>query len=97
VRVLAGLFEGLESQTPYGGRAVQWEPLGSAWLKLGPRRRREKNEPGGARMVEVMTAEARADARLLPERVLRFGGADWRIRSSETVGGAAILNLERTT
>lgn len=96
MRVLAELFEGVESQTPYGGRAVSWEPLGSAWLKLGPRRLREKNEPGGARVTELMTAEARADARLSAERVVRFGGADWRIRSVETVGGQAILNLERT-
>ena len=97
MRVLAGLYEGLESQTPYGGRAVSWEPVGSAWLRPGPRRRREKSEPGGARTVETMTAEARADERLTPERVLRFGGADWRIRSVETVGGQAILNLERAS
>lgn len=97
MRVLAGLFDGVESETPYGGRAVSWEPVGSAWLKLGPRRRREKGEPGGARVVETLTAEARADVRLISERVLRFGGADWRIRSSETVGGQAILNLERTS
>lgn len=95
MRVLAELVEGLESQTPYGGRAVSWEPIGSTWLKPGPRRRRERSEPGGARVTEVMTAEARADSRLAPERVLRFGGADWRIRSVETVGGQAILNLER--
>lgn len=97
MRVLAGLFEGLESATPYGGRAVTWEPVGSAWLKLGPRRRREKSEAGGVRVMEIMTAETRADTRLSPERVLRFGGADWRIRSSETVGGQAILNLERAS
>lgn len=96
MRVLAELFEGVESQTPYGGQAVSWEPLGSAWLKLGPRRLREKNEPGGARATELVTAEARADARLSAERVVRLGGADWRIRSVETVGGQAILNLERT-
>ena len=96
MRALAGLFEGVESETPYGGRAVSWEPLGSVWLKPGPRRTREKSEPGGARITERMTAEARADARLTPERVLRFGGADWRIRSVETVGAQAILTLERT-
>lgn len=95
MRVLAGLFEGLESQTPYGGRAVSWESVGSAWLKTGPRRRREKSEAGRARILEAMTAEARADARLTAGRMLRFGGADWRIRSVETVGGQAILNLER--
>jgi hypothetical protein len=27
--------------------------------------------------------------------VLGFGGGDWRIVSGETVGGRAILNLER--
>ena len=36
MRVLAELVEGLESETPYGGRAVSWEPVGSAWLKPGP-------------------------------------------------------------
>jgi hypothetical protein len=96
VRVLAGLFEGVESQTPYGGRAVSWEAVGSAWLKPGPRRSRETGEAGGARITDFMTAEARADARLTTGRVLRFGGADWRIRSVETIGGQAILNLERT-
>ena len=95
MKVLAELFQGVESETPYGGRAVSWEPLGSAWLKLGARRRREKNEPGGARAVEAVTAETRSDARLTAGRVLRFGGGDWRIVSGETVGGRAILNLER--
>lgn len=96
MKVLAGLFEGLESETPYGGRAVSWEPLGSAWLKLGARRRREKSETGGPRAVETVTAETRSDARLAAGRMLRFGGGDWRILSGETVGGRAILNLERT-
>ncbi|TPW01940.1 MAG: phage head-tail adaptor [bacterium] len=95
MKVLAELLQGVESETPYGGRAVSWEPLGSAWLKLGARRRREKNEPGGARVVEAVTAETRSDVRLELGRVLRFGGGDWRIVSGETVGGRAILNLER--
>ena len=95
VRALAGLFEGVEAETPYGGRSVSWEPLGSAWLKLGARRRREKTEAGRARAVETVTAEARADLRLTAGRMLRFGGGDWRIVSGETVGGQAILNLER--
>ena len=56
MKVLAELLKGVESETPYGGRAVSWEPRGSAWLKLGARRRREKNEPGGARAVETATA-----------------------------------------
>lgn len=96
MKVLAGLFEGVESETPYGGRAVSWEPLGSAWLKLGARRRRERTDVPGLRAVETVTAETRSDARLTVGRVLRFGGADWRIVAGETVGGRAILNLERT-
>jgi hypothetical protein len=96
MKVLAELFEGIESETPYGGRAVSWEPLGPAWLKLGARRRRERTEPGGTRAVETVTAETRSDPRLTTGRVLRFGGGDWRIVSSETVGGRAILDLERT-
>lgn len=95
MKVLAGLFEGLESATPYGGRAVSWEPLGHAWLKLGARRRRERTDEGGLRAIEIVTAETRADPRLEAGRMLRFGGADWRIASGETVGGRAILNLER--
>ena len=95
MKVLAELVQGVESETPYGGRAVSWEPLGSAWLKLGAQRRREKNEPGGLRAVEALTAETRSDARLAEGRVLRFGGGDWRIVSGETVDGRAILNLER--
>ena len=96
MKVLAGLYEGVEAETPYGGWVVSWEPLGSAWLTLGARRRRERNEPGGARAIETVTAETRSDARLATGRVLRFGGGDWRIVSGETVGGRAILNLERT-
>ncbi|MEY4241477.1 MAG: hypothetical protein RJA14_1173 [Pseudomonadota bacterium] len=95
MKVLAELLQGVESETPYGGRAVSWEPLGWAWLKLGARRRREKSEPGGLRVVETVTAETRSDPRLGEGRVLGFGGGDWRIVSGETVGGRAILNLER--
>ncbi len=96
MRVLAELLEGVESETPYGGRAVSWEPLGTAWLKPGPRKMRDRTEPGGVRTVETLTSESRADPRLAAGRVLRFGGADWRIRSVETVGGQAILRLERS-
>jgi hypothetical protein len=95
VKVLAELLQGVESETPYGGRAISWEPLGWAWLKLGARRRRERGEPGGLRVVETVTAETRSDPRLTEGRVLGFGGGDWRIVSGEAVGGRAILNLER--
>lgn len=96
-RLLAGLFEPVESETPAGGRAVSFEALGTVWLALGARRRRERTEAGTARVVEAATAQARADARLSPGRVLRFGGADWRIVAvEEPRPGRAQLSLERT-
>ena len=95
MKTLAELLDAMEAETPYGGRSVTYAPLGWAWLKLGPRRRRERTEAGGLQVVETVTAETRSDARLEAGRVLRLGGGDWRIRSGETVGGRAILNLER--
>lgn len=95
MRVLAGVFEAVEAETPYGGRAVSYEALGQAWLRLGARRRREVRDAGGPRAVEVVTAETRSDGRLVEGRVLRFGGADWRVTAAEHVGGRAILSLER--
>lgn len=95
-RVLAGLFEAVQAETPYGGRSVSYEPVGQAWLKLGARRRRERKEADGRRAVETVTAETRADVRLSEGRVLRFGGADWTIVGAEFVGGRAVLGLERS-
>jgi hypothetical protein len=98
VRALAGLFEAEEAETPYGGMAVSYEPLGHAWLKLGARRRRVRTEAGRAASVETTTAETRVDPRLRPGRVLRFGGADWTIVFVEVEAerpGRAKLSLER--
>ncbi|SPU51912.1 Uncharacterised protein [Brevundimonas vesicularis] len=96
MRVLAGLFQPVEAETPYGGRSVSFEAAGSAWLKCGARRRLERGEGDQRRAVETMGAEARADARLTVGRVLRFGGADWRIVSVEDARpGRAKLDLER--
>lgn len=93
---LAELFEVIEAQTPYGGRSLTYERIGSVWVRLGSVRRRSRSEAGEAEMAEALTAEGRSDPRLTTGRVLRVGGADWRIAAAETVGGRAILNLERT-
>lgn len=96
MRVLAGLFQPVEAETPYGGRSVTFEAVGSAWLKCGARRRTERGEGDQRRAVETMGAEARADARLTIGRVLRFGGADWRIAGmEESRPGRVKLDLER--
>jgi hypothetical protein len=96
VRVVSSLLEPIEVRTAQGGLAVSYEPMGSVWLKLGARRRREKTELGLGRSVEVMTAEARADERLAEGFVLRFGGADWGLEGiGPVIGGRVKLELER--
>lgn len=99
MRVLAQLLEPVEAETPYGGRSVTYEPLGTVWLRLAGRRRRERNEAGVASVVEVATAEVRVDPRLTEGRVIRFGGADWTIGAIDghpDQPGRATLTLERT-
>ena len=93
--LLAELFEVVEAETPYGGRSVTYETVGSVWLKPGAVRQRQRAEGGTSATIETVTAEVRVDSRLVTERRLQFGGADWRIASSDTVGGRTILNLER--
>lgn len=94
--LLAQVFEVIEAETPYGGRSLTYEPIGSAWLRVGPTRRRERSEAGISTTVEALTAESRPDPRLTAGRVLRFGGGDWRIASGEPAKARSILNLERT-
>lgn len=99
MRVLAQLLEPVEAETPYGGRSVTYEPLGTVWLKLAGRRWRERTEAGVTSAVEVATAEVRADPRLAEGRVIRFGGADWAIgaiHGDPDRPGRATLSLERS-
>lgn len=97
MRVLAGLFQPVEAETPFGGRSVTFEAVGSAWLRCGTRRRVERGEGDQRRAVETMRAEARADPRLSVGRVLRFGGADWTVRLvADPRPGRVELELERT-
>jgi hypothetical protein len=98
MRLVAGLFERVETTTPMGGQAVSYEPQGSVWIALGARRRRAVTEAGApVRIVETASAEARADGRLAEGRVLRFSGSDWAIRAVEAPApGRAKLSLERT-
>ena len=98
MRILAGLFEPIESETPFGGRAVSWQARGAAWLALSGRRRRERTEAGVTRVVEAAVAETRTDPRLIEGRVLRFAGGDWRIvmvEADDARPGRTKLSLER--
>lgn len=93
--LLAELFEVVEVETPYGGRSRTYDLVGSAWIRSGRTRRRDRSEAGTTTTAEILMAESRVDSRLIAGRVLRFGGADWRIASGERSSGRAILNLER--
>ena len=98
MRVLAGLLQPVEAETPYGGRSVTYDSLGVVWLAAGERRRRERTEAGVTRAIKTMTAETRADPRLVEGRVLRFGGRDWAIAAIDADPGApgrVSLGLER--
>jgi hypothetical protein len=99
VRVLCELLEPVEAETPYGGRVVSHEPLGSVWLRIERRGRRERTEAGELAAVETAVAETRVDPRLGEGRVLRFGGGDWSIASvngDPDRPGRVTLNIERT-
>jgi len=99
MRVLAQLLEPVEAETPYGGRAVSFQALGSVWLKLDARRRRQATETGVTSATEVATAETRTDPRLVEGRVIRFGGADWTIAAVDADPerpGRSRLSLERS-
>ena len=98
MRILAELLEAVEEETPYGGHAVSFAPLGPVWMKVDGRRRRERAEAGGPGVVEGATAEVRTDPRLIEGRVIRFGGADWKIAQVVVEAdrpGRSGLQLER--
>lgn len=98
MKAVAGLHRPVEVETPYGGRAVSYEPMGSLWLAPAARRRRERTDGGVTRGVETLSAGARADPRLAEGLVARFGGADWTIVGIEPdpkAAGRLRLSLER--
>ena len=82
-RRLAELLTATETQTPQGGQAVSFAPLGWVWLKAGSLRRRERTKAGVARTIEMMRVETRTDPRLVAGRVLRFDGDDWTVVAVE--------------
>ena len=96
--MLGQLLQPVEAETPYGGQAVNYEPLGSVWLRLDGRRQRRRTEAGVTSAVEVGSAEMRADPRLIEGRVIRFGGGDWAIAAVDgdpARPGRVTLNIER--
>ncbi|MEG1452625.1 head-tail adaptor protein [Brevundimonas sp.] len=96
MRVLAQVLRAVPTQTPQGGRVVFHEPVGSVWLKLGARRRREREDAGVLRVSEVLKAEVRADPRLEEGLLVQFGGSDWTVTGLDPAGaGYRVLEMER--
>ncbi len=92
--ILAEVLEGVEADTPYGGRSISWTEFGQAWLRPGREAATLRVDEGGGRVGQKLSAEARADERLAPGRVLRFRGGDWRIREATPRDGRLRLGLE---
>lgn len=81
MRRLAEVFAAERSETPFGGRAVSWTPVGVVWLAvLDERREDAPGEAGGPPRTRArMTAETWTDARLARGQRLSLDGADWRL------------------
>ena len=94
-RVLAELFAVTVADTPYGGQARTYDPLGTVWLAPGPLRARQRSGPDGQRRIEGRRAKAAPDPRLTAGRVLAFEGGHWRIAAVATVRTDVELDLER--
>lgn len=96
MRVVASLLQATATRTAQGGQVVSYESLGTLWLRLGARRRREKADADVARAIETLAAVIRADERLAEGLVVRLGGADWDLVGLKPEGpGKVKLNLER--
>jgi hypothetical protein len=77
VRILAELLEAVEEETPYGGHAVSFAPLGPVWMKVDGRRRRERTEAGGPGVVEGAAAEVGAFLSVASKAAERSIGKRW--------------------
>ncbi|CAN5256036.1 hypothetical protein BH10PSE2_BH10PSE2_02110 [soil metagenome] len=97
LRRLAELLVPLRAETPFGGRSVTYESLGSVWLDIAVPGRRERTDGDVTRVMANATATARVDPRLAVGLILRLDGMDWSILGAAVDPkrpGRMILNLE---
>ncbi len=90
----------VETETPFGGRAVAWAPAGVVWVELDPAAPREAG--GGDRPPEraqSATARARAHPALAPGvRLVTGDGPPWTVRAvtpDDPAPGRVVLLLDR--
>lgn len=99
LRRLAEVSAGSESETPFGGRSVTWEPVCVAWLAVvseQPDEARDGEEPPRER--RRLTAETRADPRLARGQRVELDGVAWRLAhvlAEAPRPGRMTLSLER--
>lgn len=98
-RTLAQLFERTEAETEFGGRTVEWSPIGDLWIALSSPQRSGDGAGGAAPTVrEQRLAESRSDPRVLPGQRVDCEGAEWRlvfVDRDRPKMGRMILTLQR--
>ncbi len=98
LRRLARLEAPVESETPFGGRTVSWEPAADLWVAMSPMRARDVAQGGVARTVAVARAEAREHPAAEAGMRLELDGMVWRVAAVDRAGaepGRMILHIEK--
>ena len=79
-RALAQVFERSETETEFGGRTVDWTPLGELWIALSsPHRRGDGTGDLRPVMTETRLAQSRSDTRVQAGQRVDCLGVEWRL------------------
>jgi len=79
-RTLAQVFTPTDAETEFGGRTVDWSPLGELWLRLSsPHRREDGTGEMKPVVTEVSLAESRSDPRVAAGQRVDIAGVEWRL------------------
>ncbi len=79
-RTLAQVFARSETETEFGGRAVDWTCLGELWIALlSPHRRGDGTGDLRPVVTETRLAQSRSDARVQVGQRVDCLGAEWRL------------------
>ena len=78
LRTLAQVFERSETETVFGGRTIDWSPLGDLWITLSsPKRSGDTAGDLNPVVTERAFAESRSDPRLQPGQRVDCRGVEW--------------------
>ena len=96
MRRLGSVSAPVPTETPFGGRAVSWTPVGLIWLALKPPRFSESiGEGQRPRQMEKREAEARFDPMVERGQRVSIDGADYAV--VHVAGDAPMLGLMTLT